>query len=86
MVTGYLCIGIHKDLTKVKHFSPGGRELICKYEKRDDMSLHVFGVVYKACGSRQIYRCAAKTESDACKICIEKLGIQSKDIIVSYAE
>lgn len=35
VVTGYFCYGIHKDRNKIKHFTPGGKELECKYERRD---------------------------------------------------
>ena len=35
LVTGYFTHGINKDRNKVKHFSPGGKELECKYERRE---------------------------------------------------
>ena len=35
VVTGYYCYGIYKDRNKLKHFTPGGKELECKYERRD---------------------------------------------------
>lgn len=34
MVTGYFCIGIHKDVRNYRRFTPGGKELICRYEKK----------------------------------------------------
>lgn len=34
-VTGYFLHGINKDRTKVKHYTPGGRELECKYERKN---------------------------------------------------
>lgn len=34
VATGYFTSGIYKDRNKLRHFTPGGRELICKYEKR----------------------------------------------------
>lgn len=35
MVTGYFTHGIDKDRNKVKHFTPGGKVLECKYERRE---------------------------------------------------
>lgn len=32
VISSYFVIGIHKDISKVKHLTPGGRELECKYE------------------------------------------------------
>ena len=34
MVTGYLTHQINKDRNKIKRFTPGGKELECKYERR----------------------------------------------------
>lgn len=34
MVNSYYLHGINKDRNKVKHFSPGGKELKCKYERK----------------------------------------------------
>jgi hypothetical protein len=34
LVNGYFLIGVHKDRRKVKGFSPGGKELECRFEKR----------------------------------------------------
>lgn len=34
IVSGYFVTGMHKDRTKVKRYSPGGRELPCKYERK----------------------------------------------------
>jgi hypothetical protein len=31
---GYYCTGIYKDRNKVRHFTPGGRELKCNYERK----------------------------------------------------
>lgn len=36
IVDGYFVMGVHKDRTKVKGYSPGGRELQCKYERKTD--------------------------------------------------
>ena len=33
--TGYFCSGIDKDITKVKRYSPGGRELKCEFESKN---------------------------------------------------
>lgn len=35
LVTGYFIQGFNKDRNKVKRFSPGGKELECKYERRE---------------------------------------------------
>lgn len=35
LVTGYYTHGINKDRTKIKHYTPGGKELECKYERKD---------------------------------------------------
>ena len=35
LVTGYFIIGAYKDRNKVKHYTPGGKELVCKYERDD---------------------------------------------------
>ena len=32
MYLGYYCTGIYKDRNKVRHFTPGCRELKCNYE------------------------------------------------------
>lgn len=34
MYLGYYCTGIYKDRNKVRHFTPGGRELKCNYERK----------------------------------------------------
>lgn len=34
LVTGYYCHGIRKDRNKVEHYSPGGKKLECRYERR----------------------------------------------------
>lgn len=34
LVNGYYVHGINKDRNKVKHFTPGGKELECKYERK----------------------------------------------------
>ena len=31
---GFYCTGIYKDRNKVRHFTPGGRELKCNYERK----------------------------------------------------
>ena len=36
MITGYFLHGINKDRHKVKHFTPGGKELECKYERKKE--------------------------------------------------
>lgn len=36
MKIGYYCTGVHKDVHKYKHLSPGGRELDCQYERRGE--------------------------------------------------
>lgn len=36
MATGYLMVGVNKDIHKVRHFTPGGRELVCKYERKSE--------------------------------------------------
>lgn len=33
IVTGYYIHGANKDRNTVKRFSPGGKELVCKYER-----------------------------------------------------
>lgn len=35
VATTYFVYGIHKDRTKVRRYTPGGRELECKYERRE---------------------------------------------------
>lgn len=32
VVNSYFTIDIHKDISCIKHFTPGGRKLECKYE------------------------------------------------------
>lgn len=32
-VNGYFTVQAHKDISKVKRFTPGGRELECRYEE-----------------------------------------------------
>ena len=32
LITGYYLHGVNKDRNKIKHFTPGGKELECKYE------------------------------------------------------
>lgn len=32
LITGYYTSGIDKDISKVKRFSPGGKELSCQWE------------------------------------------------------
>ncbi len=32
LVTGYLVSGVDKDISKVKRYSPGGKELECRWE------------------------------------------------------
>lgn len=34
VVNDYFCLEIHKDRRKVKNYSPGGRELECRYESK----------------------------------------------------
>ena len=36
MVTGYLTCGIDKDITKIKRYSPGGRELKCEWKAKEE--------------------------------------------------
>ncbi len=36
IVTGYFATGIDKDINKVKRYSPGGKELQCKWEKKSN--------------------------------------------------
>lgn len=36
--TGYFCMGIYKDIHKYKHFSPGGKELICDYKRKSELA------------------------------------------------
>ena len=33
-ISGYFMSGIKKDRHKVKHFSPGGKELKCEYKRK----------------------------------------------------
>lgn len=33
LISGYYISGVHKDRNKVRRFTPGGRELECRYEK-----------------------------------------------------
>lgn len=35
VVTGYFTMSIYKDRRKVRHFTPGGRELKCQYQRRE---------------------------------------------------
>lgn len=37
LVTGYFVTGIDKDSTKVKRYTPGGRELPCSWIPRSDL-------------------------------------------------
>lgn len=32
-IDGYFILSIYKDITKIKHYSPGGKVLDCKYKK-----------------------------------------------------
>ena len=34
LAMGYYVHGINRDRTKIQHFTPGGKELICKYERK----------------------------------------------------
>ena len=34
LATGYFLHGINKDRNKIKRFSPGGKELECRYERK----------------------------------------------------
>ncbi len=36
MATGYFTHGIDKDITKVKRYSPGGKELVCQYRPKNE--------------------------------------------------
>lgn len=33
LITGYFICGIYKDRNMIKRFTPGGKELECKYEQ-----------------------------------------------------
>ena len=33
-VNSYFIMDIHKNVSRIKHFTPGGRELECKYEPK----------------------------------------------------
>ena len=33
-INGYFMHSINKDISKIKHFTPGGRELECRYERK----------------------------------------------------
>ena len=33
-INGYVMHSINKDSSKIKHFTPGGRELECRYERK----------------------------------------------------
>lgn len=35
VISSYFVIGIHKDINRIKHLTPGGRELECKYESKE---------------------------------------------------
>lgn len=39
LITGYFLIGAYKDRNKVKRYTPGGRELECRYERILDEKL-----------------------------------------------
>ena len=39
VATSYFVHGIHNDRNKVKHFTPGGKELECKYEPIKSMEV-----------------------------------------------
>lgn len=34
VINGYFMHSINKDISKIKHFTPGGRELECRYERK----------------------------------------------------
>ena len=36
LVSSYYLRGVNKDRTKITRFSPGGKKLECKYEKREE--------------------------------------------------
>lgn len=36
LITGYYLHGANKDRNKIERFSPGGKKLECRYEKRDN--------------------------------------------------
>lgn len=38
-VNGYFTVQAHKDISNVKHFTPGGRELECRYEEKKEKYL-----------------------------------------------
>lgn len=38
-VNGYFLHSINKDITKIKHLSPGGKELQCKYKNAKTKTL-----------------------------------------------
>lgn len=35
MVTGYYTHGIYKDRHLLEHYSPGGKKLVCRYERKE---------------------------------------------------
>lgn len=45
IVTGYFATGIDKDISKIKRYSPGGRELQCEWNgKNESATLNVVEV------------------------------------------
>lgn len=36
VVNGYFTYGIYKDRHKIKHYTPGGRLLTCRYERKEE--------------------------------------------------
>ena len=36
IVNGYFVTGFRKDRTKIKRYTPGGRELECSYERKEN--------------------------------------------------
>lgn len=40
MKTGYFCTRIYKDIRKYRHFTPGGKELICEYKKKGEKNIY----------------------------------------------
>lgn len=36
LATGYFTHGIYKDRNKIRHFTPGGKELECKYKRKKE--------------------------------------------------
>ncbi len=41
IINGYFLNGINKERTKIKHYSPGGKELDCMYKMKENNKINL---------------------------------------------